>query len=984
MGSITMPAVAADHFDGHKNLTPGQRSASDATLEELLIAARVDLGDHETRVTTLEGLTAGMDQKASVDLCTAGALNAYTAAGAGVGKTLTQNAPAVENIDGVAVVLGDRILVNNVGTATGADRGIYTVTVVGTGAVNQVLTRATDADGATEVSADLFVWVERGATLADHAYVLITNDPIVVDTTALDFQLFSLSAHALSHERTGDLEVDGDHLDINFTPTFYAPSTAPAEAAHVDDLAAHLAGLDDAIGNRDAKQSVRLATAGALNAYTAAGAGVGKTLTQNAPAIENIDGVALVAGNRVLVNDVGTATAADRGIYTVTTVGTGAVAQVLTRAVDADGNAEMTSGIHVRVEEGTVYGGGHFVLSTANPIVVDTTALSFALVDTTTMAADMERAGLFEVDGDHLAVDFTPGNYTPSTAPAEAAHVDDLAAHLCGIDNALGGLDRKQSVRLATAGALGAYTQAGAGPGATLTQNAPAIENIDGVAVVLGDRVLVKDGAAGADNGIYTVTAVGTGAVQQVLTRATDADDAADVTSQMQVRVEEGTVNAGSEFILATANPIVVDTTALVFTLDNTLTHAADHERAGELEIDGDHLDIDLTPFHYTPDITPAEAANVDDLAAHLAGIDNAIGGLGSKQPVRLATAGALGAYTQAGAGHGATLTQNAPAIENIDGTALVVGDRVLVNDLGAAAPADIGIYVVTVVGTGAVQQVLTRAEDFDEDRDVVGGVIVRVQEGTANADTEYVLTTNDPIVVDTTALSFERHGRYALVGDITTVEAGDVDAAGAAETYARGDHEHGVSTAAAVDIGGANAEGAATSLARSDHVHQLAILNRFLAHEGIATAAGNAAAAGARNAHRTFDFDDGGAVVDEQIAFEGIVPPHYSGEDLTVVLYWVAAAAIVGDVKWDVSFERIELGALDIDADSYAAAQTVTTTCLGTSGFVAVSTFTFTQAQADAIAANDLFRLLVMRDSNDAADDMVGDAQLLAVEIRQ
>ena len=42
------------------------------------------------------------------------------------------------------------------------------------------------------------------------------------------------------------------------------------------------------------------------------------------------------------------------------------------------------------------------------------------------------------LDGDHLDIDFTPSNYTPATTPAEAADVDDLAAHLYGIDQALG------------------------------------------------------------------------------------------------------------------------------------------------------------------------------------------------------------------------------------------------------------------------------------------------------------------------------------------------------------------------------------------------------------------------------------------------------------------------------------------------------------------------------------------------------------------
>ena len=55
--------------------------------------------------------------------------------------------------------------------------------------------------------------------------------------------------------------------------------------------------------------------------------------------------------------------------------------------------------------------------------------------------------------------------------------------------------------------------------------------------------------------------------------------------------------------------------------------HAAGHERGGGDALDGDHIEITLTPSNYTPDTTPSEAANVDDLAAHLAGIDNALGG---------------------------------------------------------------------------------------------------------------------------------------------------------------------------------------------------------------------------------------------------------------------------------------------------------------------------------------------------------------------
>ena len=63
----------------------------------------------------------------------------------------------------------------------------------------------------------------------------------------------TVSNHDGRHERAGADEIDGDHLDIDFTPTNYTPSTAPAEASHVDDLAAHLQGIDDSIGAANPK-----------------------------------------------------------------------------------------------------------------------------------------------------------------------------------------------------------------------------------------------------------------------------------------------------------------------------------------------------------------------------------------------------------------------------------------------------------------------------------------------------------------------------------------------------------------------------------------------------------------------------------------------------------------------------------------------------------------------------------------------------------
>jgi hypothetical protein len=103
--------------------------------------------------------------------------------------------------------------------------------------------------------------------------------------------------------------------------------------------------------------------------------------------------------------------------------------------------------------------------------------------------------------------------------------------------------DWKESVRAATTANI---TLSGA-------------QTIDGVSVIAGDRVLVKDQSTGADNGIY-VCASG------AWSRSTDADASAEVTANMAVPVEEGTANGDKIFILTTNNPITLGTTALTFT----------------------------------------------------------------------------------------------------------------------------------------------------------------------------------------------------------------------------------------------------------------------------------------------------------------------------------------------------------------------------------------------------------------------------------
>ncbi|MFJ2713831.1 phage tail protein [Pseudomonas sp. NPDC087346] len=106
----------------------------------------------------------------------------------------------------------------------------------------------------------------------------------------------------------------------------------------------------------------------------------------------------------------------------------------------------------------------------------------------------------------------------------------------------LGKLDGKQSVRVAAS--------------TNIVLN--GAQQIDGVAVIAGDRVLLANQTLAKDNGLWIV-ANGDWA------RATDANSSAKVTPGLTVMVEEGAANGDSLWHLTTNAPIALGTTALTF-----------------------------------------------------------------------------------------------------------------------------------------------------------------------------------------------------------------------------------------------------------------------------------------------------------------------------------------------------------------------------------------------------------------------------------
>lgn len=122
-----------------------------------------------------------------------------------------------------------------------------------------------------------------------------------------------------------------------------------------------------------------------------------------------------------------------------------------------------------------------------------------------------------------------------------------------------------------TAGNLNAtYNNGTAGVGATLTNAGTlAALTLDGVLMTVGKRVLIYNQTNQFENGIYTVTTVGSGAVAWVLTRATDADsygagpDALDEGSTFFVQA--GATGAGETYTCTTQGTITFGTTAITF-----------------------------------------------------------------------------------------------------------------------------------------------------------------------------------------------------------------------------------------------------------------------------------------------------------------------------------------------------------------------------------------------------------------------------------
>lgn len=202
---------------------------------------------------------------------------------------------------------------------------------------------------------------------------------------------------------------------LDGTPATVA--TQSYEACNPNDTEALVGFQDDIQKLIDAlneREQVRV-VATSLDAYTAAGTGVGKTLTKSSNgALPQIDGVSLAVGDRLLYAPA--AGHADAGVYTVTVLGDGSTPWKLTRATDMDTSGSLHVGIYVFVRAGTLYGATYFELTTSGPFTIETTALTFKRKDYGRFTKHIDINTSTTLDARHngkiLLVDTTGGEVT--------------------------------------------------------------------------------------------------------------------------------------------------------------------------------------------------------------------------------------------------------------------------------------------------------------------------------------------------------------------------------------------------------------------------------------------------------------------------------------------------------------------------------------------------------------------------------------------
>ena len=182
------------------------------------------------------------------------------------------------------------------------------------------------------------------------------------------------------------------------------------------------------------------------------------------------------------------------------------------------------------------------------------------------------------IDGNDISTTNTNGDLTispngtgtitvPSNYEERAGFTDNSLTNKKYVDTVAQGLDIKDAVRVGTTANLTAtYSNGSSGVGATLTNSSTqAALVIDGITMVVNDRVMVKDQTTTLQNGLYKVTNIGSGSTNWVLTRTPDGDESTEVNGGSFFFVQEGSTNGDNGYVTTNDGNPTIGTDAITF-----------------------------------------------------------------------------------------------------------------------------------------------------------------------------------------------------------------------------------------------------------------------------------------------------------------------------------------------------------------------------------------------------------------------------------
>ncbi len=326
-------------------------------------------------------------------------------------------------------------------------------------------------------------------------------------------------------------------------------------------------------------------TSGQIASFTAAGIiqGIGTTGSNN---------VVLATSPTLVTPILGVATATSINKVTITQPATGSTLTIqegFTLTVSGNANVSGTnSGDFTLDTNSGLASTGQTLLKMGTPSSITTSSTNSVTTNTHTHAITgfIQQAGgtnftggttniasgaILNVQSGGSLTIASGATLQTATTPTNATDVVNKQY----VDTLAQGTPIKPTARVATTGPLSptnTYSNGSSGVGATLTATGVGILTVDGVNTVLNDIILVKDEAAGLENGLYQVTTQGTAGVAYVLTRVVGMDVSTEFSGGVIPVGSEGTTNKNSLWLCNNTSAPTVGTTSITFTQLNGAT----------------------------------------------------------------------------------------------------------------------------------------------------------------------------------------------------------------------------------------------------------------------------------------------------------------------------------------------------------------------------------------------------------------------------